>query len=274
MQRINTTNAVPNLFGTGKPGFADGVPGLTPATYLNAAWFNSLQEEIANLIEFAAIALNGNDRTQLRQAVNSLITSALATHRTQSDALYAAKTLPVASEVLRGIVELASNAEALAGADTSRAVTPASLAAVVTAHLAAIDPHPQYRDASNLNAGQIAATLLPVASVPLRSTNIVAGTDLNTILEPGFYTQTANSYAQSGSNYPVPKAGSLVVQRAAGITQQYFTYNDGAPEVYFRAMYEWPAGNVKWSPWNRIIHSANANEMIRTPAARFYFAHC
>lgn len=277
MQRINTTNAVPNLFGTGKPGFADGVPGLTPATYLNAAWFNSLQEEIANLIEFAAIALNGNDRTQLRQAVNSLITSALATHRTQSDALYAAKTLPVASEVLRGIVELASNAEALAGADTSRAVTPASLAAVLAGHFEAADPHPQYRNAANLNAGTI-----PEARLPLRLQATARQiTDWNepAALENGWFMTPSGGVSLNSPNSNLWWIGQTFRHNAIWQTQTIWAFssnNDASNTMTYRR----ECNNGTWSDWERCLvtkaeQDANILQLVSGQrASRFYFAHC
>lgn len=74
MRRINTTTKAADLHGGGKHGFRDGNPlaGL-PATQLDAGWFNSVQEEIANVVEAAGIALDAGDLTQLLQAVTALI---------------------------------------------------------------------------------------------------------------------------------------------------------------------------------------------------------
>lgn len=70
MERINTTNKEVDLFGAGKHGFRDGNPGGGIfATFLSAAWFNTLQEEVANIIEAFGDALNPADKTQLRKAV-------------------------------------------------------------------------------------------------------------------------------------------------------------------------------------------------------------
>lgn len=74
MQRISTPSAVPDLFGPGKPGFTDGDPvGGIPATWLNAVWFNGLQEEVAAVIEDAGYVLDAGDNTQLLQALRRLI---------------------------------------------------------------------------------------------------------------------------------------------------------------------------------------------------------
>jgi hypothetical protein len=75
MKRIDTTTKAVDLFGVGKPGFKDGDPvSGTPSTQLNALWFNNVQEEIANVIEGAAIALDPTHRDQLLTAINQLIT--------------------------------------------------------------------------------------------------------------------------------------------------------------------------------------------------------
>lgn len=70
MRRIETSGRAEDLFGPGRHGFKDGNP-LTgdPATVLDAAWFNAIQEEVANAIEGAGLALDPDDRSQLRQAM-------------------------------------------------------------------------------------------------------------------------------------------------------------------------------------------------------------
>lgn len=74
MDRINGSNVSPDLFGAGKDGFRNGNKALgIAATDLNAEFFNSVQEEIAQVIENAGIALNLADNTQLYQAINNLI---------------------------------------------------------------------------------------------------------------------------------------------------------------------------------------------------------
>ncbi|MEX2964608.1 pyocin knob domain-containing S74 family peptidase [Microbulbifer sp. TYP-18] len=84
--------------------------------------------------------------------------------------------------------------------------------------------------------------------------------NLNNYQTPGFYYQTANANASSGSNYPTAKAGSLVVQAAAGVTQQYYTYNflsSDAPDFYFRGYY-----NSNWSAWRKVLHSGSTNASV------------
>lgn len=72
MQRINTASKAVDLFGVGKHGFKDGNVGLgIAATQLDAQIFNSMQEEIAMVIEAAGITLNGTVFTQLLAALTA-----------------------------------------------------------------------------------------------------------------------------------------------------------------------------------------------------------
>lgn len=69
MDRINSANTVD--IGDGKRGFRDlnVVAGLA-GTDVSAAWLNSIQEEMAKVIEDAGIDLDVNDWTQLQQAID------------------------------------------------------------------------------------------------------------------------------------------------------------------------------------------------------------
>lgn len=73
MRRISTATKVVDKWGPGKPGFTDGnaVTGV-PATDLEAAWFDQVQEEIAGAIEAAGIALDSSNRAQLTAAIPEL----------------------------------------------------------------------------------------------------------------------------------------------------------------------------------------------------------
>lgn len=73
MQRISSLNRVLNLFGVGKDGFRNGdlASGIVP-TEFNADWCNSVQEEIANVIEATGVALNPGQRTQLLTALRAM----------------------------------------------------------------------------------------------------------------------------------------------------------------------------------------------------------
>lgn len=89
--------------------------------------------EVAGISAFARTFLDDTSAS----AVRSTIGAAAATHgHDGADILTGtvpAARLPAASAAAVGAVELATNAEAVAGADTARAVTPAGLAAAIAA---------------------------------------------------------------------------------------------------------------------------------------------
>jgi hypothetical protein len=103
MQRIDTSTKFTDLFGPGKHGFRDGNKAtFTAPTKLNAALFNSIQEEICNVIEGAGIELAPDNRAQLAEAIQS---SALvsATAGGTADAITAAFT-PAITELTNDMV--------------------------------------------------------------------------------------------------------------------------------------------------------------------------
>ncbi|EOC1281691.1 phage tail protein [Cronobacter turicensis] len=74
MHRIDTPTAQQGKFGAGKNGFTAGDPTLgVPATQLDEAFFDSVQEEICAVIEGAGIQLKKSDRAQLSAAIGKMI---------------------------------------------------------------------------------------------------------------------------------------------------------------------------------------------------------
>lgn len=74
MKRISGVTSVADLFGTGKNGYRDGdkAQGILGTVVLADA-LNNLQEEVASFIEAQGIVLDGNDKTQLAQAISRSI---------------------------------------------------------------------------------------------------------------------------------------------------------------------------------------------------------
>lgn len=88
--------------------------------------------------------------------------------------------------------------------------------------------------------GPTGAGFVPDTAISLGTTY-----DLNTLFTPGFYYQTSNANT-SGRNYPVAKAGSLLVQKSAGqVTQLYVTYDNA--DIYTRSYY------TSWSAWELVL---------------------
>lgn len=74
MYRIDTATKATDLFGPGKHGFRNGNVGTaTPATKLDADFWNMIQETIARFVEGAGLALDKNNYDQLTAAFNAII---------------------------------------------------------------------------------------------------------------------------------------------------------------------------------------------------------
>lgn len=70
MKRIDSVNARPDMFGTGKSGFHDNADLQgQDATYLTPDFLNTIQEELANLLEKNGIVLNPKNHSQLFELI-------------------------------------------------------------------------------------------------------------------------------------------------------------------------------------------------------------
>lgn len=76
MKRIDGPDAAVDLFGPGKPGFQEQVPGVSLATALTAKWFNAVQEAVVRTIEAAGLQLSEADMGQFVAAITILDTAA------------------------------------------------------------------------------------------------------------------------------------------------------------------------------------------------------
>lgn len=76
MHRIDTSTAQKDKFGVGKNGFTGGNPqtGELP-TALDADFFDSVQEEIARVIESAGLSLDKSNNSQLLAAIKALLSN-------------------------------------------------------------------------------------------------------------------------------------------------------------------------------------------------------
>ena len=78
-----------------------------------------------------------------------------------------------------------------------------------------------------------------------------ASVDLNTVKAPGRYHQNANSFAQTGSNYPIAQAGLLEVAASADgvfVYQEYTQYRSGVySRRFWRSFY-----NDVWAAWQEL----------------------
>lgn len=75
MNRLTHATKSTDLYGSGKHGYTDGVPSVTPATVLNSVAMNPIQEELARAVE-AFTTLNSGNLGQLATILTTLLTSA------------------------------------------------------------------------------------------------------------------------------------------------------------------------------------------------------
>lgn len=69
MRRIDGPDLAVDLFGPGRHGFREQVPGVSLATGLTATWFNAIQEAIVRTIEAADLQLSEADMDQFVAAL-------------------------------------------------------------------------------------------------------------------------------------------------------------------------------------------------------------
>ena len=77
--------------------------------------------------------------------------------------------------------------------------------------------------------------------------NTIDPDNLLSINDAGFYYQAAN-VSTVGKGYPISQAGSLLVQKSAGVTQLYQTYNTDSARMFYRSNY---AGT--WGAWQGLF---------------------
>ena len=103
----------------------------------------------------------------------------------------------------------------------------------------------------NVGAGtgiSVATDSISIASAysPNTAIELSSSQNLNDITTAGFYYQTANADT-SGNNYPSGEAGSLLVQKSAGLVTQTYTTYTNRPKLYQRSYY------TSWSSWGAYI---------------------
>lgn len=194
MQRISTSSAVADLFGSGKAGFRNGdLPRGVLPTAFNAEWCNHVQEEICNVIEGAGVALNPDKRDQLLAALKKLI-----------DEQAGGKGLPIGAVV--GFPRAVTNPEGYLKADgsTFAQTTYPDLYRVLGGN-----------KLPNLTRSDIGMTAyFPVADIP---DGWIKYDDISTKVTQAAYPELYRKLvAQYGSIDAVPKAEDRFIRNAAG----------------------------------------------------------
>lgn len=183
MHRIDGPGAtVDNKFTEGDPITA------VPATEVTDDWLNSVQEEIAAVIESAGLTLSKVNNAQLLAAITAKITAAIPSAPAD------------ASETVKGIIELATVSEVQAGTDAVRAITPATLSA---------------RTATETRAGLIEAATTAETSDGTDNSRAVTPLGLYPLVRPTTITNlNSHSFGDfvadaAATGSPDPAAGAL-----------------------------------------------------------------
>lgn len=160
MHRIDTAGStVDNKFTDGDPQTA------TQATVVDDDFMNTVQEELAHVIEQAGIVLSKPDQTQLYQAIMVLIANAIP-------------DVPDASTTVKGKIEIATNTETTTGTDAVRAVTPAGVKAAIDDRVASMVMAGLVElatDAEAVAKADATRALTPANLAALAATTVLAG---------------------------------------------------------------------------------------------------
>lgn len=102
--------------------------------------------------------------------------------------------------------------------------------------------------------------ILQNAKIDKTPTTIPGSANLNTYTTTGYYAQTSNSFAASGTNYPAPYAGMLTVTNSgSSIFQQYQVVGaaeSGSANAINRTHWRFYfAGS--WKPWRTFVDSSD-----------------
>lgn len=149
MHRIDTPTAQKDKFGAGKNGFTRGNPQTgVPATDLDDDYFDSIQEEIAGLVEAGGLPLDKADRGQVLKALKLL---------------FAANTDSMGA--LASLVGAANKLPYFTGANTAALTTLTAYARI----LLAIENKDEFRTEIDVYSklevgGEITAAVTPVAN--------------------------------------------------------------------------------------------------------------
>lgn len=219
----------------------------SPGSLIPAQWGNSVTEEVLNVITSGGLVPEEDNNAQLLTAITKKIAAAIPS------------APPAASTSVRGLVELASDAETQTGTDIERAITPAGLSArTATTSRAGIV---QFATQSEAEAG----TNTAMAMNPFGTAQAMAKYGLGSSSVPLLAT-VADSTTPTGLyqvdptaiGLPIPEAGFIDIRRAGSglVSQQYFSRS--SERAFFRR------GNGSLGVWIELMHTGTAATQLET----------
>lgn len=159
-------------------------------------------------------------------------------------------TIPDASETVKGIVELATTAEAEAGSDTTRAVTPAGLATAISSGIP---------DASETVKGKIEIATAAEADAGTDTTRALTPAHLARIITPTAEADPSTAYPLGTSLFSITTGSGWSLNGGVGMVlthnvstarcHQTFHINGGTGIVPRRFARGYNSGSGGWSSW-------------------------
>lgn len=149
-----------------------------------------------------------------------------------------------ASTKQKGLVQLNS------ATNSTSEIQAATSAAVKAANDNANERVPSERKVN----GHALSTDVDVSSNDIfdgQATNLGTNKNLNDVTAPGIYFQPMNANTSLALNYPEALAGTLLVYKNAGVTQEYRVYNSSS--IYSRSQYS----TGSWTVWAKEYNTLN-----------------
>nr|WP_250870475.1 tail fiber protein [Hafnia paralvei] len=219
-------------------------------------WFNIIQSELLNILQDAGVRPDKTKLNQLTLAVKAII---------GKEALLQKNYLSEISKAGADAQQKARDALGLGGLATQDSIVDATLLhkgvvklssatdsvsevlAATPAAVKAVNDNANGRVPSGRKVnGKALSADINVTSTDIfdvQAVGIGANQNLNNFKTPGIYYQAANANSSLALNYPEAQAGTLIVYKNAGITQEYRVYNSS--RIYTRSQYM----DGAWTAW-------------------------
>lgn len=219
-------------------------------------WFNIIQSELLNILQDADIRPDKSKLNQLTLAVKAIIgKEALLQKNYLSEISKAGADAQKKARAALGLGGLATQDSIVDATLLQKGVVKLSSATDSVSEVLAATPAAVKEVNDNANGrvpsgrkvnGHVLSADVNVTSTDIfngQAIDLGANRNLNDVTTPGIYFQSANVNSSLALNYPEAQAGTLLVYKNAGITQEYRVYNSS--RIYTRSKYS----NDAWTIW-------------------------
>lgn len=237
--------------------FKDGNGTSELGTILPAWWLNQIQAELLAVLTAANIQPNKAKTNQIADAIKQIFSGAVVNNLTSDNTdkpLSAAMGKKLQDEALKkeGNQEISGSTLTVGNrsypgyrlwSTSGNEGLLIESSGINTGHKFIIRRH----NNGTFESSNIRSFSLPAINgdYTLAPAGLLTNQDLNTLTVPGLYGQNSNSNAQIVRNYPVAKAGSLLVLPSAYGVQQIYSVFDGT-DIYTRNQ-----NSGGWTAWQK-----------------------